>query len=385
MPPHYVVEDTVTHRNPTSKRWGDPRIKLLQEAQWEALRPQVCRALGHPDHAEPALHALTQPLDAAYRRTLANWPTNSAVRVERRRDRDTLVLTGLEKLEEPRSLITLRAQLQTRLPRIDLPDVLLAIHARTGCAQELTHIRTGEARVADLPGSPCAVLLAEACPIGLEPVVRPDVPALTRGRLRWLQQNDMRAEPLSRAKARLVATQTTLPFAYPWGGGGGGSGGGPAVCGARAHPQCRPQSSILSRQPRRHRVSFPLRSLHRLPGHRDSRDLTGGEVHPGWPAGTADEPAAARNHDRHRSHACHHLWVMLALGIPGQSTARRYRCCSVLASRSPHRLWGPQRDRTPADAHNLDRSALGRSVAGGRVAPARHRQCVGTLPLLAPQ
>jgi len=204
---------------PKSERWGDPRVKLLPGAQWESLRPQVCRALGHPDHAAPALHALTQQLDAAYHRTLANWPTNSAVRVERRRDRDTLVLTGLEKLEEPRSLITLREQLQTRLPRVDLPEVLLEIHARTGFAQEFTHISTGEARVADLPVSLCAVLLAEACNIGLEPVIRPDVPALTRGRLSWIQQNYIRAETLSRANARLVDTQTTLPLAHAWGGG----------------------------------------------------------------------------------------------------------------------------------------------------------------------
>jgi TnpA family transposase len=204
---------------PKSERWGDPRVKLLQGAQWEALRPQVCRALGHPDRAEPALQALTQQLDAAYRRTLANWPTNSAVRVERRRDRDTLVLTGLEKMDEPRSLVTLREQLQTRLPRVDLPEVLLEIHARTGFAQEFTHISAGDARVADLPVSLCAVLLAEACNIGLEPVIRPDVPALTRGRLSWVQQNYMRAETLIRANARLVDTQTTLPLAHTWGGG----------------------------------------------------------------------------------------------------------------------------------------------------------------------
>jgi len=183
------------------------------------MRPQVCRALGHPDTAEPALQALTHQLDAAYQRTVAHFPTNAAIQVDQVKGRDTLTLTGLDKLEEPPSLLTLRAQVLARLPRVDLPEVLLEIHARTGFAHEFTHISASDARVADLPVSLCAVLLAEACNIGLEPVVRADVPALTRGRLSWVQQNYIRAETLSRANARLVDTQRTLALAQAWGGG----------------------------------------------------------------------------------------------------------------------------------------------------------------------
>lgn len=174
-----------------SERWGDPRVKLLQGAQWEAMRPQVCRALGHSESPEPELQILAQQLDATYQRTAANFSTNDAVRVEQVKGRDTLTVTGLDKLEEPPSLITLRDQVLARLPRVDLPEVLLEIHARTGFANEFTHISEGAARVADLPTSLCAVLLAEACNIGLEPVVRSDISALTRGRLSWMQQNYM--------------------------------------------------------------------------------------------------------------------------------------------------------------------------------------------------
>ena len=71
----------------------------------------------------------------------------------------------------------------------------------------------------DLTISLCAVLLAEACNIGLEPLVRPDIPALTRGRLAWVQQNYVRAETLIRANARLVDAQAKIPLAQAWGGG----------------------------------------------------------------------------------------------------------------------------------------------------------------------
>jgi len=75
------------------------------------------------------------------------------------------------------------------------------------------------ARVGDLSVSLCAVLLAEACNIGLAPLVRREVPALTESRLSWVQQNYIRAETLIRANARLVDAQTQLPLAQAWGGG----------------------------------------------------------------------------------------------------------------------------------------------------------------------
>jgi TnpA family transposase len=53
----------------------------------------------------------------------------------------------------------------------------------------------------------------------LEPLTRPDVPALTRGRLSWVQQNYIRAETLTRANALLIDAQAKIPLAQAWGGG----------------------------------------------------------------------------------------------------------------------------------------------------------------------
>lgn len=86
-----------------SERWGNPRIKLLQGAQWEATRSQVCRALNRHESPEPELEALAHQLDAAYQRTAEHFPTNAAVRIEPVKGRDTITLTGLDKLDEPPS------------------------------------------------------------------------------------------------------------------------------------------------------------------------------------------------------------------------------------------------------------------------------------------
>jgi len=202
-----------------SLRWGDPRAKLLQGDAWNSARPTVCRTLDLHPTPQLELSALACQLDEAYRRTTDNLPTNAAVRIEQVDGRDTIVLTGLDKLEEPPSLIVLREQVSEMLPRVDLPEALLEIQARTHFADKFTHLSQENARVEDLSTSICAVLLAEACNIGLEPLVRPDVPALTRGRLSWVQQNYIRIDTLQSANAALVNAQARIPLAQVWGGG----------------------------------------------------------------------------------------------------------------------------------------------------------------------
>ena len=75
------------------------------------------------------------------------------------------------------------------------------------------------ARVTDLGVSVCAVLLAEACNTGLEPLVRHETQSLRRDRLSWVSQNYLRDETLRASNARLVAAQTGIPLARAWGGG----------------------------------------------------------------------------------------------------------------------------------------------------------------------
>lgn len=202
-----------------STRWGDTRAKLLQGADWEAARPQICRTLGRSADPQGELEKFRTQLDRAYQRTLENLPANDAVRIARVGDKDTLVLTPLDKLDDPPSLRSLRVQVARRLPRADLPEVLLEIHAQTGFADAFTHISESNARVEDLATSICAVLLAEACNIGLRPLVRRDVPALTRERLLYVQQNYLRAETIARANVLLVEAQTRIALAHLWGGG----------------------------------------------------------------------------------------------------------------------------------------------------------------------
>ena len=202
-----------------SEHWGDPRAKLLQSAQWEDIRAQICQTLGRETSAEHALESLRQQLEEAYQRTAANVPTNAALQIEQRDGRDVPNLERLDRLEEPESLRSLREYVGRRLPPVGLPEVILEVAQHTGFLSQFTHVSDSSAHVEDLPLSLSAVLLAEACNIGLQPVIQPEIPALTRDRLSWVRHHFVRSETITRANACLVQAQRDVPLAQIWGGG----------------------------------------------------------------------------------------------------------------------------------------------------------------------
>jgi hypothetical protein len=74
------------------------------------------------------------------------------------------------------------------LPKIDLPDLLFEVHSWTGFLDAFVHLGDGTTRMKDLAASLVALLVSEACNIGLTPVVNPAHEALTRARLVHVDQ-----------------------------------------------------------------------------------------------------------------------------------------------------------------------------------------------------
>ena len=202
-----------------SSRWSDPRAKLLKDEAWDSAKAQVCRTLNLEPSPDDELACLKKELHEAFLSVASNLPTNSEVRIEQEDGKDVLVLTPLEAQDESESLLQLRQETGDLLPLADLTDIILEINSRTGFAKEFTHLNESNSRIDDFDTSICAVLLAEACNIGLEPVVSPKIAALTKDRLSHVKQNYMRIDTITRANARLVEAQTKIDLAQKWGGG----------------------------------------------------------------------------------------------------------------------------------------------------------------------
>ncbi len=215
---HEIMQEYGYHDFP-SERWGDPRAKLLQGEQWEGIRVQICQTLGKEVSSERTLELLGQQLEEAYQRTITHLPTNAALQIEQQDGEDVPNLARLERQEEPESLRVLRESVGARLPPVDLTEVILEVAHHTGFFSHFTHVSDSHAYVEDLALSLSAVLLAEACNIGLAPVIHPEIAALTRDRLSWVRHHFVRAETITRANACLVQAQRDIPLAQAWGGG----------------------------------------------------------------------------------------------------------------------------------------------------------------------
>lgn len=216
------LQDSLRRRDlwlENSDRWGDPRQKLLQGAEWQAQRIPVCRALGHPSDGTKAAEQLATRLDDTWKSVASRFACNAAVSISNEGKHPSLTISSLDKLDEPPALIQLNRRVRELIPPVDLTELLLEIDARTGFTREFSHVSESGARAQDLQVSLCATLLAEACNIGHEPLIKHNIPALTRHRLSWVKQNYLRAETLVSANARLVDFQSTLPLAGYWGGG----------------------------------------------------------------------------------------------------------------------------------------------------------------------
>ena len=202
-----------------SERWSDTREKLLQGAAWQANRIQVSRSLGHSLVASEVIEKLTSKLDESYKQVAANFSENTAITIDNSGKKTALTITHLDKLEESEVLVAFKEQVSALLPKIDLTEVLLEIDTHTGFTSEFNHVSEANSRADDLNISICAVLIAEACNIGLEPLIKNHIPALTQMRLNWVKQNYLRAETLTNANAKLVNYHSTLSLPKKWGGG----------------------------------------------------------------------------------------------------------------------------------------------------------------------
>ena len=324
----------------TAASAGATRGPSSCRAAWEAARSQVCRILGR--QATAAAETGSTPPPARRRlSTDRRQPAGQHGRAASRRSagRDVLTLTAAGqagRTGQPGRRSARRWPACS--PAWTCPKS--SWRSRPGPASPASSPTSARAaaRVTDLAISLCAVLLAEACNIGLEPLVRPDVPALTRGRLAWVQQNYVRAETLIRANARLVDAQAQIPLAQAWGGGEVASADGLRFVVPVRTVNAGPNRKYFGTGRGITYYNFTTDQFTGFHGIVDPRHAPRLAVHPGRAAGAADRPAPPRGHERHGRVQRRGLRPVLAAGLPVQPPAGRLRRGPVLADGPDGRL-----------------------------------------------
>lgn len=354
-------------------RYGDPRRGLLDGAAWQASQSMVCRTLNRSLDARAEIDALSQLLDTAYRNVAARVADNPDFRIEHVDGAPQIVVSALDKLDEPASLKALRREATRRLPKVDLPDAILEIMQRTQFAQAFTHLSERQARVENFEVSLGAVLVAKACNIGFEPLIRFGVPALSRDRLSWLSQNFIRPETLAAANARIVAAHNALPIVKLWGAGDVVSADGmrfeaPADA---IHAGPNPKYYLERGVTWYNMLSDQFSGLNAtvVPGTlRDSLVILALLLE----QETELEPMEIMTDTAAYSDAVFGLFWLLRL--PVQPAPRRHWRRSSVAHRSYRRLWRFQRSRHRKNQSAVDRTKLAGSHPPRRVPEARPSQ-----------
>lgn len=200
-------------------RYADPRIGMLESWAWQSAKGTVCRSLGHSLDGVAEVKNLTRLLNDTYARVASRAEQNADLQFERDGGRPRIAVAKLDRLIEPTSLITLRRDVHRLMPKGGIPDILLEVMGRTGFGQAFTHLSDRPAKVDGFETSLCAVLVAQACNVGFEPLACDDHPALRPSRLSWVAQSFIRTETLERANATIVAAHAKLPITTHWGDG----------------------------------------------------------------------------------------------------------------------------------------------------------------------
>lgn len=125
---------------PGLRKWGNPNARLLGDAAWEAARTRVCEKLDLDPKPDKILAEWTDRLDKAHREFANGLAANPAVRIEEQGGRDRIILTGLDRLDEPATLVELNKEVQARMPAVDLPEIVLEVNSWVPYLSDFTHV-----------------------------------------------------------------------------------------------------------------------------------------------------------------------------------------------------------------------------------------------------
>ena len=140
-----------------------------------------------------------------------------AVMVHRRKYAPMVVVPPLEAEERPDSVNSLEKVIASRLPLLDLPDLLIEVDQWTGFSRDLRHLSGHEPRRSGFLPALYAALLSQGCNFGFARMAQ--MADIATDRLAWCTTWHLREDTLQDATTTLVNFHHGLPLAQHWGGG----------------------------------------------------------------------------------------------------------------------------------------------------------------------
>lgn len=196
-----------------ARRYTNPESYLIAPERWPALRTEACGLLKTPADGSVRF----QQRVAEYKQVAAQLDQQLSGHNQVRIEDGELIVSPLEAEDRPASSAALEEMIVERLPRIDLPALLIEVDGWVNFTSSLTHAGGSSSRNPDLLPTIYASLLAQSGNFGLTQMSR--MSDFSYQQLLWTTNWYLREETLKAATTKLVNHHHHLPLSRLLGGG----------------------------------------------------------------------------------------------------------------------------------------------------------------------
>ena len=197
-----------------SRRFSELETYFIPSQEWSLCRDEVVNLTGTPIDAKLRLTERENELVALMVQVeeLLNQPDSDL-----REEKGKLVLTPFKADEKTLELKLLAEDITSRLPRIEITDLLVEVDSWTDFSNAFEHLNLAQNQDADSLLSLYSCLLAQACNLDFQQMATST--GLPYRRLCWLNSWYIRDETLRSANNALIDYHYDLPLSHLWGGG----------------------------------------------------------------------------------------------------------------------------------------------------------------------
>ena len=201
-----------------SRRWADFDDYLIPEGTWERDRLQHYGLLGLPVESEEFIQRLSKHLSTITSDVDKRVPKNQALTIDA--ESGEFTLAALVGREESESVERLKQLIETRLPRMDLVDILIELDNETDFLRHFTSQGAYDARpqTSFHRRNVLAALIAVGCNIGPQRMAAAS-PGLSYRDISRIADWSFSEEALNAAVVDLVDFAASLPLSRIYGSG----------------------------------------------------------------------------------------------------------------------------------------------------------------------
>lgn len=196
-----------------SYRFANPETYLIPKERWQSSKQELVELLRISPNGKEVLQNCQTELETLLQTADNSFHQKDYLRFEGNK----LIVSRLTAVEQNDGFSDLEKMLAERIPKIELPDLLIEVDGWTKFSQEIVHVSGSEKRPPELSANLYALLIAQACNLGI--VRMSEISNLNLNQMLWTQTWFLREETLKNATNCLVNYQYQLHLAKLWGGG----------------------------------------------------------------------------------------------------------------------------------------------------------------------